>query len=91
MVCSLEGMSDEPYYLPVPRKGDYRFKVVNVITNEYKILNEVIDVIEEKNVDITWHQCAERKHYRKETDFNSLNHTDSTGTNKLKLFFKSNR
>ena len=26
LVCSLEGMSDEPYYLPVPRKEDFRPK-----------------------------------------------------------------
>ena len=29
LVCSLDGMSDEPYYLPVNRKGDYRFKAIN--------------------------------------------------------------
>lgn len=54
LVCSLEGMSDEPYYLPVPRKGDYRFKAINNITNETQILDEVIDSIEEKNVEIKW-------------------------------------
>lgn len=54
LVCSLEGMSDEPYYLPVPRKGEYRFKAINNITNETQILNEVIDSIEEKNVEIKW-------------------------------------
>lgn len=25
LVCKIEGMADEPYYLPVSRKGDYRF------------------------------------------------------------------
>lgn len=54
LVCSLEGMSDEPYYLPVPRKGDYRFKGVNSITGETKVFNESIDAIEEKSVQITW-------------------------------------
>ena len=54
LVCSLEGMSDEPYYLPVPRKGDYRFKVVKDTTEESKILNEVIGSVEEKNVEIKW-------------------------------------
>lgn len=34
LVCSLDGMADEPYYLPVPRKGDYRFKCINSITAE---------------------------------------------------------
>ena len=47
-------MSDEPYYLPVPRKGDYRFKAVNDLTSESQILNEVIDAVEEKNVEIKW-------------------------------------
>ena len=54
LVCSLEGMSDEPYYLPVTRKGDYRFKAVNSNTSECRILNEEIDAIEEKNVEIKW-------------------------------------
>ena len=54
LVCSLEGMSDEPYYLPVPRKGDYRFKSINSITAESKILKEHIDADEEKDVDVKW-------------------------------------
>lgn len=54
LVCSLEGLSDEPYYLPVSRKGDYRFKCINSITAESQILNEVIDTIEEKSVTLKW-------------------------------------
>ena len=54
LVCSLEGMADEPFYLLVPRKGDYRFKCINSITSESQILKEHIDVDEEKDVDITW-------------------------------------
>lgn len=54
LVCSLKGMSDEPYYLPVPRKGDYRFKAVNAKTTEEQILKEHIDADEEKDVDIEW-------------------------------------
>ena len=54
LVCSLEGMSDAPFYLPVPRKGDYRFKGVNDATGQSKILNETIDVVEEKNIQIEW-------------------------------------
>ena len=56
LVCSLEGMSDEPYYLPVPRKGDYRFKGVNTITAETKLIKEHIDADEEKEVEIEWKQ-----------------------------------
>ena len=72
LVCSLEGMSDEPYYLPVPRKGDYRFKVVNDFTNESQILNEGIDAVEEKNVEIKWTQhknkgLANQKDRKKKT------------------------
>lgn len=54
IVCNLEGMSDEPYYLPVPRKGEYKFKVINNSTSECLILNEVIDAVEEKNIEIKW-------------------------------------
>ena len=61
LVCSLEGMSDEPYYLPVPRKGDYRFKAVNAITAEQKIFKEHIDSEEEKEIEIEW---EERKSFK---------------------------
>lgn len=54
IVCNLEGISDEPYYLPVPRKGEYKFKVINNSTSECLILNEVIDAVEEKNIEIKW-------------------------------------
>lgn len=54
LVCSLNKDADEPYYLPVSRKGDYRFKGVNVVTEEQKILDEYIDVDEEKKVEIKW-------------------------------------
>lgn len=54
LVCSLEGMLDEPYYLPVLRKGDYRFKAVNLITSDKQMLKEHIDADEEKDVDIEW-------------------------------------
>lgn len=54
LVCSLDGMADEPYYLPVPRKGDYRFKCINSITAESQTLKEHIDADEERDVDIHW-------------------------------------
>ena len=56
LVCSLEGMSDEPYYLSVPRKGDYRFKCINSITAASQILKEHIDVDEERDVNIHWEE-----------------------------------
>ncbi len=61
LVCSLEGMSDEPYYLPVSRKGDYRFKGVNSITSETKLIKEHIELAEEKDVDIQWEECGSLK------------------------------
>ena len=54
LVCSLEGMSDEPYYLPVPRKGDYRFKAVNLITADKRIIKERIEADVEKEIEIEW-------------------------------------
>lgn len=54
LVCSLEGMADKPFYLPVPRKGDYRFKCINSVTTETQILKQHIDLDEEKDVDIQW-------------------------------------
>ena len=54
LVGSLEGMSDEPYYLPVSKKGDYRFKCINSITGEEQVLKEHIDIDEERLIDIHW-------------------------------------
>ena len=54
LVCSLEGMSIEPYYLPVSRKGSYRFMMLNAISSEKKVVEEHIDAEEEKNVMIRW-------------------------------------
>lgn len=58
LVCSLKGMSDEPYYLLVNRKGDYRFKVINDETNQSKVIKEHIDIDEEKEIDVTWADSA---------------------------------
>ena len=66
LVCSLEGMSDEPYYLPVPRKGDYRFKVVNAITAEQKVFKEHIDSEEDKEIEIQW---EERKPFKPDQEW----------------------
>ncbi len=56
LVCSLEGMSEEPYYLPVPRKGDYRFKAINAITAEQKFFKKHIDSDEDKEIEIEWEE-----------------------------------
>ena len=66
VVGTLEGMSDEPYYLPVSRKGDYRFKAVNLITTESKIIKEHIDSNEEKDVEIEW---EERKPFKSDQEW----------------------
>lgn len=66
LVCSLEGMSDEPYYLPVPRKGDYRFKAENAITAETKLIKERIESDEEKEIEIEWN---ERKPFKPDQEW----------------------
>jgi formylglycine-generating enzyme required for sulfatase activity len=78
LVCSLEGLSDEPYYLPVPRKGDYRFKAVNIITADKQIIKEHIDADEEKDVDIEWNSRLPLK-----PDQEWPTHTVITGDNYL--------
>lgn len=47
LVCCLEGMSDEPYYLPISRKGEYRFKCIFDF-GKILIKDSVIDNGEEK-------------------------------------------
>ncbi len=54
LVCSLEGMSEQPYYLPVPRKGDYWFTIVNNTSKNIKKIKEIIDAAEEKIIEINW-------------------------------------
>lgn len=54
IVCKLEGLSETPYYLPVQRKGDYRFRIVNSTTSETKHIIEHIDFNEEKDIEIKW-------------------------------------
>jgi len=58
LVCRLEKDSNEPYYLPVSRKGDYRFQGVNVVTGETKTIDECIDSAEEKNIIISWESSS---------------------------------
>ena len=67
MVCSLERMSDKPYYLPVPRKGEYRFKAVSAVTKKSKIFNENIDAAEEKIVEIKW-SATEYEEYNRQKE-----------------------
>lgn len=88
LVCSLEGMSEEPYYLPVPRKGDYRFKVANNISGEIRMINENIDSVEEKNVDITWKQssCNLKETQEITTKGIQMSSTGSKGWDKVKIF-----
>ena len=81
VVGKLEGMSDEPYYLPVSRKGDYRFKAVNLITAESKTIKEHIDADEERVIEIEWNQFKTYDHGN-----NSLN-LESNDSNVLKKTF----
>lgn len=67
LVCCLEGMSEEPFYLPVPRKGDFRFKYVNDFTSECQLVDIYIDANEEKNVVINWDDCKKHTTEQKTT------------------------
>lgn len=68
LVCSLEGRSDEPYYLPVSKKGDYLFKCENSITQKQMILNEHIDADEERIVNIIWEYDGPGRVYSQVTE-----------------------
>lgn len=54
VVGTVEGMADEPVSIKMSHKGDYRFKAVNLITEESKIIKEHIDINEEKVIEIEW-------------------------------------
>lgn len=69
LVCSLEGNSDEPFYLPVSRKGTYRFKCINSITLAEQLKKESIDFNEEKEIEIEW--SRERKPFTPKQEFPS--------------------
>ena len=59
LVCSIEGKSEIPYYLPVPRKGQFRFKLLNIATKKERMMDESISDCEEKIVDIKWKEERE--------------------------------
>ena len=65
LICSLKAKSDIPYYLPIQRKGDYSFKVVNDISTEVRILKEQIGSDEEKEIDIQWKCLHPSMQYQK--------------------------
>ena len=54
LVGDIEGKSDSPFYLPISRKGDYRFKCVNANTNENQVRKEHIENDEEKEIEVEW-------------------------------------
>lgn len=59
LVCSIEGLSDKPYYLFVPRKGGYRFKAINSRTQKVLVINECIEAESDKIVDIIWEKAKD--------------------------------
>lgn len=61
LVCCVEGGADEPYYLPVSRKGDYRFKCIDTTTEEAIIIKEHIESNEEKEINIDQNNKKETK------------------------------
>ena len=54
LVCSLNGMDEMPYYLFIKRKGEYRYKCVNIHNKEAQLVSATIDLNEEKFVDVKW-------------------------------------
>ncbi len=54
LVGYLDGESMEPYYLPVSRKGDYRFRCEKENDGDVKLFKEHIDADEEREVEIIW-------------------------------------
>ena len=54
LVGRLTGDAQEPFYIPVPRKGSYRFKGVDVLTAEEMIVKCQIEADAEEEVEFTW-------------------------------------
>ena len=69
LVGEIKGKSDSPFFLPVSRKGDYRFKCVNTNTNESQTKKEHIENDEEKEIEVEWAESksAEPKQKKAET------------------------
>ncbi|MBE6297425.1 MAG: TIR domain-containing protein [Bacteroidales bacterium] len=76
LVCNLTGMSDEPYYLPIHRKGDYRFKGINAVTSKTIVIKEHIDANEEKDIEIIWE--LEKQLHKEQTPDKQPEDTHST-------------
>lgn len=62
LVCELKGLSDEPYYLPISKKGDYRFKCV-FTKGKPLFLNSYIDKEEEKILHIKRKNLIEKSNF----------------------------
>lgn len=89
LVCSLDGLSEKPYYMPVYRKGDYRFKAINDTTSESRIIDAVIEADEEKKVEIKWDiyfkkndQNIHKEHKERETTI-GINTNDTSNSHKF--------
>lgn len=88
LVCSLKGMSDEPYYLPVPRKGDYRFRCDNPYTEESIEIRKHIDAEEEQDIQIIWgERSLLKREYESSTEtlINDRIHTIELGALKFNM------
>ena len=68
LVCSVQANAEEPFYLPMPRKGDYRFKAINLNTDEEQIIKKSIDANEEKDVDVVWKVTKPKKSRQTKTE-----------------------
>ena len=54
----------------MPRKGDYRFKAINLNTDEEQIIKKSIDANEEKDVDVEWEVTKPKKPQQTKTENN---------------------
>ena len=59
LVGRLTGEADEPFYIPVPRKGSYRFKGIDVLTRKEVIEKCQIEADAEEEVEFIWEIAPE--------------------------------
>ena len=61
LVCSLSGKANEPFYLPISRRGDFVFKCKRDGSKQEQTRVETINDSEEKIVKITWGNNTARR------------------------------
>lgn len=59
LIGRLTGNAEEPFYVPVHRKGSYRFKGVDVLTGDVKFEKSQIEAEAEEEVEFIWEIAPE--------------------------------